>query len=270
MKQILIARSGVKLVDWSIQDKHPWSPDERRRFWEAVHVRGDYESIWSVTEEEHMLDQIAAALKLSGSEVARALIPGAGTRTLLERHLVDEFPGLSIVATDFPEVARKASSTFQHPRVEYIARDSTDLGWKDEFDFVLPVNSTVSERHSENIQMLDSMLEALRPNGRLVGLFPTVIATLDIASVMRSQAQFKRVDLERSSVCESDGVEQIFYSPLRLRQLCREVGFSLERMEIVFFESDRARQESSAHYSIDADADLVVYELLVTARRAVA
>lgn len=250
---------------WLIEPSEELSPAARRSYWETVHVDDDYDSVWSMTEDAGVRARLVEELSKAGSP-GRIVIPGCGSRTLLERDLAAAFPDADVYGTDFPAVVA-AAARFEHPRVHYVARDSADLGWSDEIDAVVVVNSILSESDAENRAILESCCRSLRPGGVLVGFFPTVFAAADIASLSRSREMMSQVNLERSSFFErKQQLEQIFYTPLRLRVALREAGFELDRIELYFCESDYFLRHGREYYGLEDD-DLVIYEHLVVARK---
>jgi SAM-dependent methyltransferase len=251
---------------WQIKPRNALSTVERRAYWERAHVDEDYERVWSMTADVGVRAKLVEELGAVAS-LKRVAIPGCGSRTLLERSLATAYPQAEFLCTDFRAVVEAAARRFDHPRVSYLDRDSAHLGWRDEVDAVVVVNSILSESDAENRAILASCWQALRPGGLLVGLFPTVLATVDIASVERSEARMRLADLERSSFYEEkQGLEQIFYTPLRLRVVLREAQFELEKMEVFFCDSPYFLEHGREYYGL-LDDDLVIYEHLVVARK---
>jgi hypothetical protein len=117
--------------------------------------------------------------------------------------------------------------------------------------------------------MLRSVHAALNPKGLLVGLFPTIFAPTDIGLCEeRERWRLELVDLSNSRYCfdEYARTTNILYTPLRLRRILREAGFGALSMEIFFCDSPCLRSEASRVYGLEGE-DLVLYELLITARK---
>ncbi len=254
-------------MKWAIPGGSPKSLAERRAYWESIHHEEDYKNVLSLTEDPGVCERVERAL--GDSDARRILVPGCGSRTGLQERLVKRLPQIeALVCTDFPAIVALARERFAHPAVEFRAADSGDLPWCDAFDAAVVVNSILSESDLENRQMLKSICGALRPNGVLLGFFPTVLATLDIAMISNDRQRRADIDLERSMKYErAQDAFQIFYTPLRLRMILREAGFGISSMEVFFLESDHIRSQPGEwnDFSVE-DEDLMIYELYVVAR----
>lgn len=245
---------------WLIPDRTTTPAQATRNYWESLHKETDYASVYSLTEDAHLRSKIVADIEQLMPQ--RILIPGCGTRTVLQEDLVQFFRDSVIICNDFPGVVDIAERKFNHPRVEYIGGDVRDLDLPS-VDAVIHITSTVSNSDLENRAILENSVRLLRGTGSLVGLFPTVFATLDIAYTTRETWRTEALDLSRSSYSEpKQMVEQIFYTPSRLRVVLRESGVNLERMEIFFNDSDYLKQQGAIHYGLEDD-DAVLYHLYV-------
>jgi len=249
-------------------------PLDARDYWDLRHGRLQYENVYSVTEDPELRTKLVEILRavISPHVPSKVLVPGCGSRALLEQDLVESFPRTSVLATDYPGVAAAAAARLCHRRVEFAGRDTRCLGLQSEFDAAVVINSVLSECDHENRAMLQSIHTALKPNGLLVGLFPTIFAPADVGFCEeRERWRLELVDLPRSRYCfdEYAGATHILYTPLRLRAVLREVGFAALRMEIFFCESPRLRNEAFRVYGLEGE-DVVLYELLVTSRKATA
>jgi SAM-dependent methyltransferase len=254
-------------VKWEIPEvaRQPGASSER--YWTSEHRDNDYMNVISLTDDEGVRDRITESL--AACKATRVLVPGAGSRTSLEEHLVSHLPDLDrLTCTDFHDVIELARAAFPHDAVEYRAADSTDLPWQDEFDAAVVVNSILSGSDRENRRMLSSIHRALHPGGLLLGFFPTVFASLDIALISNDEERRATIDLERSTKYEpAQDDHQIFYTPLRLRMILREAGFEIVSMEVYFLISDHFRSEDGewSEFTIE-DEDLAIYEHYVLAR----
>jgi SAM-dependent methyltransferase len=265
------SHSGDGAVKWLIPPVGR-SVLDARDYWDFRHGRLQYENVYSVTEDPGLRAVVVDMLQtvVRPGAAAKVLVPGCGSRALLERDLVESFPAMSVVATDYPGVIDAAAARLCHPRVEFIGRDTRCLDRPAEFDAAVVINSVLSDCDHENRLMLQAIHAALKPNGVLVGLFPTVFAHADIGLCEeRERWRLELVDLLHSRYCfdERTSDTHILYTPLRLRLVLRETGFAAARMEIFFCESACLRDEASRVYGLDGD-DVALYELLVTARKA--
>lgn len=255
-----------KKPKWLIEAEGTLTTSERRRMWEELHERGDYKDVFSVTEDETFRRKILDVLSGHGN-VRSVLVPGCGSRVFLQRDLAQITSIEEICCTDFERVVDIAAQQLSHPKVTYMAKDSADLGYRNRWDAVVVVNSVLSESDAENRAMMFSFYEALRPGGILVGYFPTIFCAVDIDAVDPSAGLGSRIDLKRSRIHEKkQGMDQIFYTPLRLRLVLREAGYRLGRMEVAFCDSDFFIMQGAQYYGF-TDPDAVVYELFVVAKK---
>jgi SAM-dependent methyltransferase len=241
------------------------------RYWDLRHGQLEYENVYSVTEDAKLRMRLVDLLRavIQSDRPSKVLIPGCGSRACLERELVDSFSRLSILATDYPGVVEAAAARLRHPRVKFAARDTRRLGLDSDFDAAVVVNSVLSDCDPDNRSILRSVHAALNPKGLLVGLFPTIFAPTDIGLCEeRERWRLELVDLSNSRYCfdEYARTTHILYTPLRLRTILREAGFDALSMEIFFCDSPCLRSEASRVYGLEGE-DLVLYELLVTARK---
>lgn len=244
---------------------------DAREYWESRHGRLDFENVYSVTEDPELRREIIGLLTeaLDPRTPCRILVPGCGARALLERDLVRSVPAWSILATDYPGVARAAAERLQHPRVAYCGKDTRALELTAEYDAAVVINAVLSDSDVDNRAMLRSVYEAIRPGGFFIGLFPTIFAPADIGYCEeRERWRLELVDLLHSRYCfdEHVGATHILYTPLRLRAILREAEFMAVHMEVFFCESPCLREQAARVYGLEG-ADAVLYELLVTCRK---
>ena len=76
-----------------------------------------FENVYSITEDPEFRAKIIGLLRelMDPLTPRRVLVPGCGARALLERDLVMSIPAWSVLATDYPGVARAAVERLQHP-----------------------------------------------------------------------------------------------------------------------------------------------------------
>ena len=106
------------------------SPIDARDYWERRHGVLQYENVYSVTEDPGFRAKVMTLLSgvIDPLRPSRILVPGCGTKGLLEQDLVASFQATSVLATDYPGVARAAAARLQHPRVGFAGKDSRHLG----------------------------------------------------------------------------------------------------------------------------------------------
>jgi 2-polyprenyl-3-methyl-5-hydroxy-6-metoxy-1,4-benzoquinol methylase len=252
-------------MKWLIPD--PPEPEKSQAYWEKIHVEDNYENVLSLTDDPWIIDKIIEQLDQSHSR--KILVPGCGSRTNLQKQIVESFPGAQVTCTDYPQVVEIAAEKFTHPRVTYSAVDSTQMPWTDHFDAVVIVNSIVSDSDQTNRLIIQNCHQALRPNGQMIAFFPDIFASLDIATIINDQDRFRKINLKKSTFFEeAQNTYQVFYTPLRLRAILKEADFSVDRFETVFLDSEYFQQtgKDKVKFAVD-DPDLVIYENFIVARK---
>lgn len=243
--------------------------DTQEEYWAQTHKDG-YDDVYSVTEDQGLRDRILAELR-GLPEGARILIQGCGSRGILERDLAERLEGAAeIVCNDFEDVVKiPAKANRDVSKITYVGMDSRGLGdeYPSEFDAVVVVNSVLSDKHKDNLEILDSCRKALRPGGKLVGFFPTVFCALDLAHSANKPELLEVIDLGANTVTDPiQNVEQVFYTPIRLRQVFREAGYALDSVEIYYLDSEHFLEEAARVYKLD-NPETPIYEHLVLAHR---
>ncbi len=247
----------------------PKEPHPDEIYWERTHADG-YQDVYSITEDSGLRTRIINAL-LTGPH-KKILVPGCGSRGLLERDMADRLPhAQKITCTDFKNVVSlPAAANKDIKKINYAGQDSRILHqrWKNHFDAVVIVNSVLSPDHQENKDILTSCLQALKPGGKFIGLFPTVFCALDISYATHTPEWRDTLDLEQNTFHDPvQGVKQTFYSPLRLRQIFNATGYNLDQVEICYLDSPHFKEESERLYGLRPEQDVVLYEHLVLAHR---
>jgi SAM-dependent methyltransferase len=238
-------------------------PEERQKYWEDVHLRDHYRAVWTMLDDPEIRARLVAAVQEIEAR-RRVLVPGCGSRVLLEPELARIQGVEEVVGTDYPGVVDLCRQRLDDNEmsVSFEPRDSTDLGWSGAFEVAVVVNSVLSESHDENQRIVESIHQALAPGGSLVGYFPTAFCGFEIGCIDPSSGWKELVDVDASTFHEvSMGVSQIFYTPLRLRRLLVQSGFVLERMEVAFLDSPFCLRQARDYYGLPEE--LFIYELFV-------
>lgn len=249
---------------WLIPDTEVMSTAERRDQWVAIHA--DYRNVLSLTEDQDIQNEVVRQLRALGAR--DVLLPGCGTRAILEKVVVEECDSVQrVVCTDYAEVLELIPTALRPDGVEYEARDSANLEFATEFDAVVAVNSVLSDSDRENRRIVASCAHSLRPGGCLIGFFPTVYCAVEIAYLEKNPRKLADIDLATSSCYErAQDSRQIFYTPLRLRRVLHEAGLTLRSMSIIFCDSVGLAAQARRLYQI-SDEDAAPWELLVVAAR---
>lgn len=239
----------------------------KEAYWEKTHEEG-YD-VFSLTQDQKLRDRIVEELRdlPEGSEI---LLQGCGSLGILERDLADRLERCSrIVCNDFKHVVKIPEQKNRDvPRVTYNGMDSRNLGeqFPNRFDAVVIVNSVIAETDEENLDILRACREALKPGGRVVGFFPSLLCPLDIAAVS-GNSKLGEVDLKKGQVSDPvQGVTETTYTSITLRQVLRKAGYVLDRVEIYYFDSDFFVEQAGKMYDL-GDPEVPVYEHLVLAHK---
>lgn len=250
---------------WLLPDPIGGGRDDKG-YWEKEHRDLGYDSTFSVGEDEALTNAIVHET-LSRTPHTDILIAGCGSRVDLQRALLDRAPpDAKVVATDYAAVTAIARDRFSHPRLTYVALESTPA-FAQRFDVVASVNVLVMDSDLANRELVASWAQALRYGGTLVAVAPVLFCGQELALLTGRDDLWECLDLEGSSWLERrQGTREVEYSPLRLRRVLREAGLCLEHIRLIFLEGPSSREQSRTAYGIDDD-DLLVYEQLVTATR---
>ena len=244
---------------------------EERNAWDLMFKDEAYESVWSMTNDPEVRNRLTRNMSERATQV---LIPGCGSRTFLQRHIVEYAPGVRrIVCTDWSaEALKRAAGDFSHPKLVYQEEDTSRMTFaRNSFDTVLVVNSILSSNDLLNRRMVQDCFRVLKRGGKLIGFFPTIFAASELANLDTRLARWKSpgiIDEGKNSFFEpAQGMRQLFYTPLRLRQIFHEAGVKRITMEVCFFDSPYFRQESHRIYGLPRGSGLYVWELLVIAEK---
>jgi hypothetical protein len=244
---------------WLIEFARPRGGSEQ--YWAAVHRRGYDGDVYSVSEETGLQDRIINAIN-RGRPVRSIWIPGCGTKPALPLRLAQVLGDeVRIYCSDFPNVVRQWDAASLPTNVSLHGWDTRSPPADAQFDAIVMVNSVVSADDHENRDMMEAMARVLDARGIFIGLFPTILIDVDLLSVGHENEPV--IDVRRNLIYESTQDDwQIAYTPLRLRRILREIGWTGAQMSLFFFDSERMIQQASAIYGI-TDPDLTLYELFV-------
>ncbi|MFB2917124.1 MULTISPECIES: class I SAM-dependent methyltransferase [Aerosakkonema] len=258
---------------------------DEKGIWNIVHQNYS-KHIYSLTEDPQICENLinpsnqSPDFKIPNSPDIQIVIPGCGSEIRLQKSLLTLCPQIGqVYCTDFSETAielaqnnwqeTNGDTRLKNQQLIFQVADSTKLteeypDWKEKFDYVLVVNSVLSAEDDKNRQMIGEFYKVLKPGGRLYGFFPTIFCDLEIAYLIQSKAHWLtdgQLDLARSA--RSDGMwSQIYYTPLRLNRIFKEVGFKRLSFEVVFDDSDIATANLKEILEVD-DPDIYNWEFLV-------
>lgn len=257
----------MKNRKWLINTEHVLTDDQRKRYWVKTHTEENYETVWSMTDDPYVRSRIVRELERVECR-KKILVPGCGSRVTLQNEIAASLPDIDeILCTDFEGVINVAQKQKNDRIIRYKPRDSKRLGSTQEWDVIVNVNAILSENDTENRDILDSCFKVLKTGDVLIGMFPTIFATVDISYIEEDRERLRFVDFERSAFYEEkQGLWQIYYTPLRLRRILLESGFKLNRMEIYFCDSEYFQNHSNEYYGL-SDPDAVIYELFIIAEK---
>ncbi len=234
--------------------------------WERNYAKFGNTNYWRISHDPRLCQKLVDHL---ASDIGTILVLGCGAETHLQQLLLKSFPEINqIVCSDISNHAlEQARRSFDSPQIHYCQEDSRNLSFVNHrFDAIVCINSILSASDSDNRQMVQECFRTLVPGGRFVGLFPSIFSALEI-SYLEPRARFLRssgaICMDRSSFrYRKSGLEQIYYTPLRLAQIFSEVGFERERFEIIFCDSENMQQESQRMYGIPMGSSLYPWEIL--------
>jgi Methyltransferase domain. len=235
--------------------------------WDQIHNSGYL--IWSVSSDTKLQKKIIFELKnISHNKI---LILGCGSNVSLQNKICEQIQDIKeVVCTDFHTPIQIAKKQKNNDKIIYIAMDSRNLILEDEFDVVISVNSILSPIDIDNRKMIHSCYRALKSEGVMLGLFPTILCKIETESIERKFNRLKRKLLQNKTY--EDLIEkmtlgdQLFYSPLFLRRIFIEKHFQIKNFEIFFFDSDEAKAQTKKYYVI-TDEDILIYEFFLVANK---
>ena len=268
---------------WHIRDsEHTLAQEAEEDYWVDEHSNGF--NVFTLVADDEIIAGLIGRIKNmwlpSASRQGKVLISGCGIQNKFEIALAQAFPQFEFHCGDFPEVVKLARANFEAYLKEqglklsnicYRPIDATNLAEQDEYDLIITINSVVATNHSTNTAMIKNFYQALKPQGILMGIYPSIWALADMLSVHgKSDFETEGIDLARNSYFEKhQQVEQIFYSPLRLRQMMLSAGFKIDRFEIFFCDTPDIATASREYYPelCDPDVGIVLYEHYVEATK---
>jgi len=244
---------------------------KNKEYWEKEHKEDGYKNVYSLTECNKIRFRIVNAIGsyLYGDiEKLKILVLGCGSRTMVQKTLA-EWCNSVVICTDFQKVVETAKKNYTSKQIQYVSMDSAFASFKSNcIDVIVVINSILSDNHEENINILKSCFRVLRSDGILVGYFPTIYCALDIKNNTNHEKSGDWIFDLKNNTCydpEQD-ISQIFYSPLKLRNILKDIGFNLISMNIDFFDSPHLINEAKKHYNFNGE-DEVVYELFVKCKK---
>lgn len=249
----------------------PSHPGTTEKPWEEEYTQHGYSRVWSITPDVPTRE---ALLQFVPHTVRTVLIPGCGSETALQQHLLEAFPQVEEVwCTDWTQNALdRAAYAFNHPKVRYQQEDTARLSFSDgSFDVVLVINAILGAEDALNRAMVKECYRTLREGGRFIGFFPTIFCALE-HSYLSPRVQFFRtagfLSVEDNAFYDKERrTRQRYYTPLRLARICKEAGFTRERFEIFFFDSEYAQRRTEKIYGIPPDSDLFLWEVLAVLKK---
>ncbi|MBD2605294.1 class I SAM-dependent methyltransferase [Scytonema hofmannii FACHB-248] len=263
------------------------SLEKEKADWDEIHK--DYSTnVFNLTQEPKISETLirpssqSPCFDIPNSPEIKVLIPGCGSEISLQKTLIEFCPQIGqIYCTDFSKTALdKAQSNWQqangnerlnNQQLVFAEADSTKLteqrpDWQDKFDYVLVVNSVLSNDDVKNRQMLKEFYKVLKPGGRLYGFFLTIFWDLEVAYLSQAKAHWLTdgtINLADSALYDRKWSDrQIFYTPLRLNRIFKEIGFKRLSFEVYLSDSPILVANMKETYDID-EPDIYPWEFLV-------
>ncbi|MFH2131688.1 MAG: class I SAM-dependent methyltransferase [bacterium] len=253
--------------------KYPLPSNHRNEkdHWEENYLENYYDEVLNVTGCLKVKQRITQSLDPS---MRRIHIPGCGSKPHLQQYLIENFPYLDkVICTDWSETALTlARRSFDHPKLVYQKADTSQLNPDDgPCDCVIVVNSILSASDILNRQMIRACHRVLKQGGLFIGLFPDVLCSVELSSISSELSELLdgTIDVGKNMVYERrQGMNQIFYTPLRLKQIFIEAGFEIkfDHIQRIAFDSPFFQGEYLRLYGLQ-DPDLCIWENIVEVKK---
>src|SRR5262245_23674036 len=106
----------------------PSHSEATEKRWEEEYQQHGYSRVWSITPD---VPTRKALLQFIPRNVKNVLIPGCGSETALQQHILEAFPQVEeICCTDWAQNALDhAARSFNHARVRYQKEDTARLSF---------------------------------------------------------------------------------------------------------------------------------------------
>lgn len=252
------------------------SLEQEKADWDEAHK--DYsKNVFSFTQEPKVSETLvrpssqSPSFDIPNSPEIKVLIPGCGSEIYLQKTLIECCPRIGqIYCTDFSKTAIDRAQTnwqkangderLNNQQLVFAEADSTKLteqrpDWHEKFDYVIVVNSVLSDDDVKNRQMLGEFYKVLKPGGRLYGFFPTIFWDLEVAYLSQAKAHWLTdgtINLSDSAIYDRKWNDrQIFYTPLRLNRIFKEAGF--KRLSFEVYLSDSAISVANLKETFEID-----------------
>lgn len=263
------------------------SCEQEKGIWNKIHTEYS-EFTFSMTQNPKICEKLIHpstdfdSFCIPNSPETKVLIPGCGSEIYLQKTLLSFCPHIGqIYCTDFSKTAIEQAKTnwqevdgknrLNNHQLVFEEIDSTKLTkqkpeLQEQFNYVLVVNSVLSGDDQINRQMLAEFYQVLKPGGKLYGFFPTIFWDLEVAYLDKSKAYWLTdgtIDLPHSAWHDKEWKDrQIYYTPLRLNRIFKEIGFKRLSFEIDIDDSATAMNNLKNIYDLD-DPDIYPWEFLV-------
>ncbi|MBU2643407.1 class I SAM-dependent methyltransferase [bacterium] len=255
----------------TIESSFPLKRKNEKDCWEKNYLENYYDEVLNVTGCQRVNQRITQCLDPT---VQRVHIPGCGSKPHLQRYLIENFPNLDkVICTDWSETALTlARRSFDHPKLVYQQADTSQLNPDDgPCDCVIVVNSILSASDILNRQMIRACHRVLKQGGLFIGLFPDVLCSVELSSISSELSELLdgTIDVGKNMVYERrQGMNQIFYTPLRLKQIFIEAGFEIkfDHIQRIAFDSPFFQGEYLRLYGLQ-DPDLCIWENIVEVKK---
>lgn len=242
----------------------------KKEDWDENYQKFQYEDVWSITEDIEVCKKLTTRINEDSKKI---LIPGCGSKTHLQDYINAIYNNVEIFCTDWSRYALEiAKGSKNENNAYYLIDDMTEMQFEsDTFDNIIISNSILSGNDKQNRKMVGECYRVLKEGGILSGLFPSIFSIYEI-SYLDNRFEYLRKDgiinIENNTFYEkTQGLHQIFYTPIRLRRIFEENKFRIDKFELFFCNTEHLLKENERIYNIPRESDLVPWEFFLELRK---
>jgi SAM-dependent methyltransferase len=222
--------------------------NKKTKHWD--NFAAEYENqVYSLTSFPEKIVRILDKIREIQRDRLKILIVGCGSATHLQKAILNDFPEAEITACDFSdEMLQQSQKKFFHPSLNHQFGDTTNLGFKREFDIAISTNSIIPPTREMVKEMYASINLALKAGGRFIAYLPSFEAASNFGEVNPAI----RLDEEGKRMWDTNDW-QCFHTKELIDRELRNANFSKIETQIIAAESRKEIEELWRLYGKDAD-----------------